>query len=68
MSFLLRQEFLYIIMLWTVTAAILVLFICLFSLSVLEKKIAEFSNSVDLDEVTHKVPPHLDLHCLPSSL
>ena len=31
-------------------------------------KIAEFANSVDLDEVAHYEPPHLDLHCLPSSL
>ena len=31
-------------------------------------KIAEFSNRVDLDEVAHNEPPHLDLHCLPSSL
>ena len=31
-------------------------------------KIAEFANSVDLDEVAHDEPPHLDLHCLPSSL
>ena len=31
-------------------------------------EIAEFANSVDLDEVTHNEPPHLDLHCLPSSL
>ena len=29
---------------------------------------AEFANSVDLDEVAHHEPPHLDLHCLPSSL
>ena len=29
---------------------------------------AEFANSVDLDEVTHNEPPHLDLHCLPFSL
>ena len=29
-------------------------------------KIAEFANG-DLDEVSHE-PPHLDLHCLPSSL
>ena len=29
---------------------------------------AEFANSVDLDEVAHNEPPHLDLHCLPSSL
>ena len=29
-------------------------------------KIAEFANSVDLDEVAHIEPPHLDLHCLPS--
>ena len=28
---------------------------------------AEFANSVDLDEVAHKEPPHLDLHCLSSS-
>ena len=33
-----------------------------------ETKIAEFSNSVDLNEVAHYEPPHLDLHCLPSSL
>ena len=31
-------------------------------------KIAEFANSVDLDEVAHNEPPHLDLHCLPCSL
>ena len=31
-------------------------------------KIAEFANSVDLDEVAHNEPPHLDLHCLPSGL
>ena len=29
---------------------------------------AEFANSVDLDEVAHNGPPHLDLHCLPCSL
>ena len=31
---------------------------------------AEFASSVDLDEVAHTYnePPHLDLHCLPSSL
>ena len=33
-----------------------------------EMKIAEFSNSIDPDEVAHKEPPHLDLQCLPSSL
>ena len=33
-----------------------------------EAKIAEFANSVDPDEVAHNEPPHLDLHCLPSSL
>ena len=38
------------------------------SLYVTEMKIAEFANSVDLDEVAHNEPPHLDLHCLPSSL
>ena len=31
-------------------------------------KIAKFTNSVDLDEVAHNEPPHLDLYCLPSSL
>ena len=31
-------------------------------------KIAEFANSVDLDEVAHNEPPHQDIHCLPSSL
>ena len=29
---------------------------------------ADFANSVDLDEVAHHEPPHLDLHYLPSSL
>ena len=32
------------------------------------KKVAEFANSVDLAEVAHNEPPHLDLHCLPSCL
>ena len=31
-------------------------------------KIVEFAKSVDLNEVAHLEPPHLDLHCLPSSL
>ena len=31
------------------------------------KKI-EFANSLGPDEVAHNEPPHLDLHCLPSSL
>ena len=26
---------------------------------------AEFANSIDLDEVAHNEPPHLDLHCFP---
>ena len=30
-------------------------------------KRAEFAKSVDLDEVAHNEPLHLDLHCLPSS-
>ena len=33
-----------------------------------ETKIAELANSIDLDEAAHHEPPHLDLHCLPSSL
>ena len=28
----------------------------------------EFANSVDLDEVAQYEPPHLDIHCLSSSL
>ena len=31
-----------------------------------ETKIAEFANSVHLDEVAHNEPPHLDLHYLHS--
>ena len=31
-------------------------------------KTAEFANSVDLYEVAHYEPPHLDLHCLPASI
>ena len=38
------------------------------TLKVPEMKIAEFANSVDLDEVAHDEPPHLDLHCLPSNI
>ena len=34
----------------------------------METKIALFPNSVDSDEMTYIEPPHLDLHCLPSSL
>ena len=37
------------------------------SLSTREEN-AEFANIVDLDEVAHNEPPHLDVHCLPSSL
>ena len=33
-----------------------------------ETEIAELANSVDLDEVAHNEPPHLDLHCLLYSL
>ena len=33
-----------------------------------ETKIAKFANSGDPDEVAHNEPPHLDLHCLSSSL
>ena len=40
----------------------------LYSLQVAETKIAECANSVDLGEVAHNQPPHLDLHFLPSSL
>ena len=40
---------------------------CLLQLG-LALQIAEFANSIDLDEVAHDEPPHLDLYCLPSSL
>ena len=36
--------------------------------TVLETKIAELANSVDLDEVAHNEPPHLELYCLGSNL
>ena len=42
--------------------------IYMLTLSVPETKIAEFANSIDVEEVAHYEPPHLDLHCLPSSL
>ena len=38
------------------------------TLKVPETKIAEFANSEDLGEMARYEPPHLDLHCLPSSL
>ena len=31
-------------------------------------KITDFTNSVGSDEVAHDEPPHLNLHCSPSSL
>ena len=37
-------------------------------MQVLTMKIAEYANSVDLDEVAQHEPPHLDLNCLPYSL
>ena len=33
-----------------------------------ETKIVDFANSIDQDEAAHNELPHLDLHCLPSSL
>ena len=42
--------------------------VSMLTLKVPETEIAEFANSVDLVEVAHHEPPHLDLHCLPSSL
>ena len=38
------------------------------SLRIRDKKRTESANSVDLDEVAHHEPPHLDLHCMPSCL
>ena len=40
----------------------------LLTLHVPVTKIAEFANSIDLDEVAHNESPHLDLHCLVASL
>ena len=31
-------------------------------------KIVDFAKSVDLDEVAHNEPPHLEIYCLSSSL
>ena len=39
--------------------------ISLLILYVPETKVAEYANMVDLDEVAHNEPCHLDLHCLP---
>ena len=33
----------------------------------LRVKTAIFANSINPDEVAHNEPPHLDLHCSPSS-
>ena len=33
-----------------------------------EKKLAETANSIHLDAVVRNEPPHLDIHCLPSTL
>ena len=38
------------------------------TLRVQETKIAEFANSVGLDELAHDEPPHQDLHYLLSRL
>ena len=38
------------------------------TLQLLVKKIAEFANSIDLDEMAHHEPSHQNLHCLLSSL
>ena len=38
------------------------------TLQVPKTKKAELANSVVLDKVAHNEPPHLYLHCLPSSL
>ena len=37
----------------------------LIALKAPKAKLVGFANSVDLDEVAHNEPPHLDLHCLP---
>ena len=47
--------------------AVIVAHLCL-TVQVPETKIAEFANSVDLDEVAHNESPHLDLQCLPATL
>ena len=40
----------------------------LFKSLMLETNIVKLVNCVDPDEVAHNDPPHLDLHCLSSSL
>ena len=50
------------------TSGCLVTILCideLLTLQVLETKIGKFANRVDLDEVAHNEPPHLDLNCFP---
>ena len=39
-----------------------------FNSLVQETIIAEFANTIDLDEVAHDEPPHLDPRCLLASL
>ena len=38
------------------------------TLSLPQTKISEFANRVDLDEVAHNEPSHLDVQCLSFSL
>ena len=38
------------------------------TLSARDKKKGKFAHSIDRDEEAHNEPPHVDLHCLPSSL
>ena len=40
----------------------------IFNFKVPTTKTVEYAKSVDQDEVAQKEPPHLDLHCLASSL
>ena len=44
-----------------------ILFECIYLLKHPKKKISEFANSEDPDEVAQHEPPYLDIHCLPSS-
>ena len=48
--------------------SVIILLMFLLTLNAPKMKIIELARSVGPDEVAHYEPPHLDQHCLPSSL
>ena len=44
-----------------------IFFVCIYLLKHPKKKIAEFANNEDPDEVAQHEPSYLNIHCLPSS-